>query len=860
MSSVLDSPRHERIEGLLYGLHCWEDPGQRKVFLATMLRGHPIWLDLRYGGSQREAAESLLALCGAPDAKLLHGRPPLCALLQVLRAEYGQNPPQLAEIDQLAAGLCMQSRQRERAVWEGAPYRGLSFFDRRHAPIFFGREAELQRLVDALGSEQGRRFLMIVGASGSGKSSLVRAGLWARLAYGDIPGEVFHGSAGWLVSVMTPSDAATPLAALVEATRHAVQERDGFEDLHGLDWPGLAADLEQGQRSLAELAGQWLASHPAARWLLILDQMEELFTAIDPDARETFIEQLIDATKPGADGRPPRVQVIATVRADFFHYCVAHPSLRAIIERGATFPLGAPDRLSLERMVSGPLTEVDLVERDPHGNRVPARWTLDPALAPKVSADAAERDGGLALMAFALRELYDDCQRQRQQRLSLEAYQSEAFGGLGGAVSRRANATLTALGEGAKDTLTRVFAHLVHVSEDQGATRRRVPLATWERDPEAQRLIDAFVQARLLVADRDARDGAILAVAHEALLREWPRLAEWIGDYGEALRLRDRVREETRIWVAQDRPAIRLWKHELLDPARRLLAGASLLDDLKREPDSADFLTPEADWLLAELLCADTDHARREVIGMRLSAIGDLRPGIGVVNGVPDILWCEIPAGAVEIEGHGRFEVSPFRIAAYPVTYAQYRGFLEAKDGFRARRWWKKLECEDPPGQQLRPYASYPADNVSWYDATAFCRWYSHRLGYEVRLPDEWEWQWAAQSAREGAVYPWGEDWLDGVANTYESGIGRTTAVGMYPGGRSHQGVYDLTGNVQEWCRGEGGNPKRTQPSGDGSRVLRGGSWDDNQGGARAGNRNYSHPVNRNHDGGFRVLCASPIR
>lgn len=858
MSSILDSQHHMRIEGLLYGLHCWEDPGRRKVFLAGMLRGHPIWLDLRYGGSQHEAAESLLSLCAAPDAKLLHGRPPLCALLHVLRAEYGLDPTHLSEIDQLAAELCIQNRPAERAVWEGAPYRGLHFFDRRHAPIFFGREAELERLVDALGSKQGRRFLMVVGASGSGKSSLVRSGLWARLARGDIPGEAFQGSAGWLVSVMTPSDAATPLAALVEATRHAVGDRDGFEDLHGLDWPGLATELDEGQRSLAEVPGKLLASHPAARWLLILDQMEELFTAVDPGPRETFIEQLVDAAKPGTHGQSARVQVIATLRADFFNYCVSHPTLSSIIERGGTFPVPAPDRLSLERMVSNPLTEVDLIERDPHGNRVPARWTLDPALAPRISADAADRDGGLALMAFALRELYDACQSRR--RLSLEAYQSPAFGGLGGAISRRADATLASLGEGAEDTLTCVFAHLVHVSEDQAATRRRVPLATWDGEPEARRLIDAFVQARLLVANRDGQNAAILEVAHEALLREWSRLAKWIGDYGEALRLRDRVLEETRIWVAHDRRSIRLWKHEVLDPARRMLAEASLFAALEHETDSADFLTPEADWLLAELLCRGTDHVRREAIGMRLSEIGDPRPGVGVIDGVPDILWCEIPPGTVEIEGHGRFEVKPFRIAAYPVTYAQYRAFQDAVDGYRDKRWWTQLEREDEPGQQLRPYASYPADHVSWYDATAFCRWLSHGVGCEVRLPDEWEWQWAAQGARDGGVYPWGDEWQNGLANTRKAGIGRATVVGMYPGGRSHQGVYDLAGNVWEWCRGKYDDPRETQPGGSGSRVLRGGSWYHRQDLACADYRSGSHPVYRYGYGGFRAICKSPIR
>jgi formylglycine-generating enzyme required for sulfatase activity len=149
---------------------------------------------------------------------------------------------------------------------------------------------------------------------------------------------------------------------------------------------------------------------------------------------------------------------------------------------------------------------------------------------------------------------------------------------------------------------------------------------------------------------------------------------------------------------------------------------------------------------------------------------------------------------------------------------------------------------------------------VSWFDATAFCRWLSARLGAEVRLPDEWEWQWAAQSARPEYAYPWGPEWRDGLANTYESGIGRTTAVGMHPGGRSLQGVYDLAGNVWEWCRNQYENPGDTDPGGDGSRVLRGGSWNDGRDSARAGNRDDYHPDGRVDDLGFRVVCSSPIR
>jgi formylglycine-generating enzyme required for sulfatase activity len=246
---------------------------------------------------------------------------------------------------------------------------------------------------------------------------------------------------------------------------------------------------------------------------------------------------------------------------------------------------------------------------------------------------------------------------------------------------------------------------------------------------------------------------------------------------------------------------------------------------------------------------------------MRLSEIGDPRPGVGLrEDGLPDILWCEIPKGQVEIEGHGRRKVTPFRIAAYPVTCAQYKAFLDAEDGYPSERWWDDLKHEPEPGRQLRPYASYPADNVSWWDATAFCRWLSLRLGFEVRLPDEWEWQWAAQSARRDFSYPWGEDWQDGVANTREARIGRTTAVGMYPGGRNAQGAYDLSGNVWEWCLNEYSNPERVGPEGSGSRVLRGGSWVGGRDRARAGYRLDTPPDDRCGDDGFRVVCASPIR
>ena len=145
----MDSGQRERIEQLLYGLPYWEDAGQRKVVLGALLRGHQIWLDIKYGGSQTEAADSLLALCAEHASKLLHGKLPVCALLQWLSDLYGSNREERAEIDRLVAELCARRADRLRPSWKGDPYRGLAYFDRRHWPIFFGREAELQGLIEA---------------------------------------------------------------------------------------------------------------------------------------------------------------------------------------------------------------------------------------------------------------------------------------------------------------------------------------------------------------------------------------------------------------------------------------------------------------------------------------------------------------------------------------------------------------------------------------------------------------------------------------------------------------------------------------------------------------------------------------
>jgi formylglycine-generating enzyme required for sulfatase activity len=289
-----------------------------------------------------------------------------------------------------------------------------------------------------------------------------------------------------------------------------------------------------------------------------------------------------------------------------------------------------------------------------------------------------------------------------------------------------------------------------------------------------------------------------------------------------------------------------------------------MLENLQPELNSAEqeFVRPESERHLEQINRGNTSHQERVKIGDRLAEIGDPRPGVGLnAEGLPDVVWCKTPGGTVTLEDDaGTFDVAPDYISKYPVTWAQYRCFLQADDGYANAGWWAGLaEREEEPEQQYRELANHPADTVSWYDAVAYCRWLSAKLGYEIRLPTEWEWQQAATGGKPAYEYPWGEHWDSGRANTYESRLGRTTAVGMYPRGASPTDALDMSGNVWEWCLNLHDDPNDIDLSNTSARVVRGGSWYGSPIYARASFRYGYHPAPYVFIG-FRVWCSSPIR
>jgi formylglycine-generating enzyme required for sulfatase activity len=396
----------------------------------------------------------------------------------------------------------------------------------------------------------------------------------------------------------------------------------------------------------------------------------------------------------------------------------------------------------------------------------------------------------------------------------------------------------------------------------------------------------AIGSAQLL---RKALDATLLQESREIRFRH-----QLLQEYFTAEALRERLATTT---AAELWPPERWWERSGWEEAAVLLAGffsddctpvIQWLRDAQPEMAAKCILESGAGprdkaSLLAELKQAwmprltnpdvEPQPEGRAAVGRALGRLErrglmlDDRPGVGVKNGVPDIVWVRIEGGAFLYQENEMREIDTFFMARYPVTHAQYQAFLDDPDGHSKDRWWKGLTNPDRnPAKPRWDVPNHPRETVSWHEAMAFCAWLSEKLGYRVTLPAEWQWERAARG-REGRVYPWGNEYVPGYANINET-LGNagphdlrwTSPVGIYPIGATPapEGVHDLSGNVWEWCLNEYEKPKRTQPGGTASRVLRGGSWHDDPDDVRAVVRSYDRPDIRSYDIGFRVVCSSP--
>lgn len=426
------------------------------------------------------------------------------------------------------------------------PYNGLQAFDDGDTDRFFGRERLVSELIGQLaGDSISSRCAIVVGPSGSGKSSVVRAGLVPALREGRVAG-----SDQWFITTMVPGS--DPFEALEAALLRVAVNSPA----------SLLEQLRDGNRGILRSVRRCLGSD-TDKVLLVVDQFEELFTGSSADDAVQFLDALAAAV---AEPTSP-LRLVATLRADFYDRPLAHQSFAAVLKQTSVdvTPL-APDEL--ERAIVEPSRRQGV--------------SFDSGLVARIAAEAAGQPAPLPLLQYALGELFD---RRDGNLLTSEAY--DAIGGLSGALAARAEAVLASSDAGKRVAIRRLFGRMVDPGASSADLRRRVAVADFDLDGAATWALDQLGEARLVTFDRDtvSREPTV-EVAHEALLREWPRLVDWLREDAALLRSVDALSRAAATWQAGGREPSDLYRGGRLESA----AGLSLTAAERLRPLDVDFI------------------------------------------------------------------------------------------------------------------------------------------------------------------------------------------------------------------------------------------------------------------------------
>ncbi|MGP4003563.1 nSTAND1 domain-containing NTPase [Streptomyces sp. 8N706] len=424
-----------------------------------------------------------------------------------------------------------------------SPFRGLAPFREADAASFRGREEETQELTARVAAE---RQVCLVGPSGSGKSSLVLAGVVPSLR-----------AQGFSVGVLRPASGSRPLSALAAALLPLLEpDLSAVERLDRL--PALVRVLAQ--QGVADTVTAIRERHGTRSLLLVVDQFEELLVSA-PD----LVDELADALYTA--NLPRDLHVLTTLRADFLERALAHAQVGAAL-RTRLYALAAPSPQQLRQIVTAPVAAVPGVG-------------YEAGLVERVLADAGEEPGALPLLGFTLDRLW---RNQEGGVLTHESY--VALGGVAGALGQHAERLWSAhVPESALPAARRLFAALVRVPLGTSAITRRTALRS-ELDTKAWSIAQILADARLLVTGRSAEGVETVEVAHEALISQWRRLADWTEEDRSFLVWRETLRHDRERWEHGGRAPDLLPSQSVLEAAERWL------------PDRGRFLTDaEQDYL-----------------------------------------------------------------------------------------------------------------------------------------------------------------------------------------------------------------------------------------------------------------------
>jgi WD40 repeat protein/serine/threonine protein kinase len=449
------------------------------------------------------------------------------------------------------------------------PYKGLRPFEEADVDDFFGRENLVRKLLERLETPttlkpsatpreiSPYRFLAVVGPSGSGKSSVVKAGLIPALRRGFLPG-----SSSWLITQMTPGD--SPMRQL----------EDELLQVASRPVTDLQKRLRENSRGLAHILPE-LFTDSKSEILLVVDQFEEIFTrSTDEAERVLFLESLRNAVTTSDS----RLRVIITLRADFYDRPLLYSGFGALMQQRTevVLPLSPTD---LAQAIIGPAERIGV--------------TLERGLPMEIAAEVADQPGALPLLQYALTELFE---RREGRILTRSAYKS--LGGVMGALTRRAEELYNLLDKAGRQAAKVLFQRLVTLGEGTEDTRRRTQRSELDTlSPQVSMVIELYGRARLLSFDRDSiTRSPTVEVAHEALIREWHALREWLNENRESIRQQQHLTLTAQNWDSGNR-----------DPGD-LYRGARLIQATEWTATHAQELNP----LEREFLAASTGQARRE--------------------------------------------------------------------------------------------------------------------------------------------------------------------------------------------------------------------------------------------------------
>jgi WD40 repeat protein len=475
------------------------------------------------------------------------------------------------------------------------PYKGLRAFQEADAEDFYGRESLVEQLIARMSENDsdGVRFLAVVGPSGSGKSSVVRAGLIPALRQGKLPNSQY-----WFVTDMIPGP--RPFEELGAALLQVAINTP----------PDLAQQLTDDPRGLLRVIEQILPEERDTELVLVIDQFEELFTLLDNENdRALFLDSLLHAVS----APQSRLRLLVTLRADFYDRPLLYPEFGNLVRKRTEviLPLTGAE---LERVITKPVEQIGI--------------GLEQGLLDAILADIAEQPGALPLLQYALTELFE---RRQNDQLTLSSYRES--GGVLGALARRADELYQGLDKDSRDAARQLFLRLVNLGEGTEDTRRRVQRTELPAIQGNTRLmdqvIDSFARYRLLTVDRDPiTRRPTVEVAHEALIRTWEPLREWLRSSREDLQMQRRMEAAAAEWVSMGHDASFLASGARLEQFEQWAKETTLA----LSPTEATYLRASVEDQVARRAADDARKARELRIAQRAQTFGRAAAVLAVVG------------------------------------------------------------------------------------------------------------------------------------------------------------------------------------------------------------------------------------